>query len=126
MSCAIALAVLDVIADEGLQANALRVGERLREGLRQLAARHALVGDVRGLGLFVGVEFVRDRGSLDPAPEQTAYVTNRLRQRGVLVSVDGPLHNVLKIKPPLVFDDNDADFFVDTLDLILSEDLAQP
>jgi 4-aminobutyrate aminotransferase-like enzyme/Ser/Thr protein kinase RdoA (MazF antagonist) len=126
VSCAIGLAVLDVIEDERLQANALRVGERLRKGFRELASRHALIGDVRGLGLFVGVELVNDRTTLAPAPGQTAYVTNRLVQRGVLVSIDGPLHNVLKIKPPLVFSDADADFFVETLDAILKEDAAQP
>jgi 4-aminobutyrate aminotransferase-like enzyme len=126
VSCAIGLAVLDVLEDEGLQAHALRVGDRLRRGFGQLAGRHALIGDVRGLGLFAGVEFVRDRTTLEPAVDQTAYVTHRLKERGVLASVDGPLRNVLKIKPPLVFTDADADVFVETLDLILKEDAAQP
>jgi 4-aminobutyrate aminotransferase-like enzyme len=126
VSCATGLAVLDVIRDEGLQARARRVGERLRHGFRALATRHPLIGDVRGAGLFLGVEFVRDRATLEPASGQTAYVSRRLKDRGILVSVDGPLHNVLKIKPPLVFDDADADVFVETLDLILTEDAAQP
>jgi 4-aminobutyrate aminotransferase-like enzyme/Ser/Thr protein kinase RdoA (MazF antagonist) len=126
VSCAIGLAVLDVIEEEGLQANALCAGERLRQGVRHLAERHLLIGDVRGLGLFIGVEFVRDRTTLEPAAHQTAYVTGRLKDRGILVSVDGPLRNVLKIKPPLVFTDADADHFVDTLDRLLQEDAAQP
>lgn len=126
VSCAIGLEVLDVIADESLQAHALRVGEHLRAGFRELASRHPLVGDVRGLGLFVGVEFVRDRSSLEPAARQTAGICNRLKDLGVLTSVDGPRHNVLKIKPPLVFSAADAEVFVDRLDRILGEDAAQP
>jgi 4-aminobutyrate aminotransferase-like enzyme/Ser/Thr protein kinase RdoA (MazF antagonist) len=126
VSCAIGLAVLDVIRDEGLQAHADRAGERLRTGFRDLASRHPLIGDVRGLGLFVGVEFVRDRETLVPAPDETAYVCNRLRELGVLVSVDGPRHNVLKIKPPLVFSDDNTTTFVQALDHVLGENLAQP
>lgn len=125
VSCAIGLAVLDVLEDEKLQANALRVGEYLRNGFKQLAKRHEIIGDVRGLGLFVGVEFVLNRATLEPAPVQTAYITNRLKERGVLVSIDGPLNNVLKIKPPLVFNGADADFFVATLDTVLSENSAR-
>jgi 4-aminobutyrate aminotransferase-like enzyme len=115
-----------VIHDEGLQQQALQVGEHLRQGFRTLAARHTLIGDVRGLGLFVGVEFVRDRETLAPAPDQTTYVCNRLKELGILVSIDGPRHNVLKIKPPLVFTSANADLFVHTVDRILTEDPAQP
>jgi 4-aminobutyrate aminotransferase-like enzyme len=113
-----------VIADEGLQDNALRVGERLRTGLRELASRHPAVGDVRGLGLFLGVELVRDRTTLEPAGEEAGTVASRMRERGVLVSTDGPLHNVLKIKPPLVFTMEDADHLVTTLDTVMSEGLT--
>jgi 4-aminobutyrate aminotransferase-like enzyme len=87
---------------------------------------YPLVGDVRGLGLFLGVELVRDRQTLAPAADQAAYVANRLRDRGVLLSTDGPCHNVLKIKPPLVFTRDDADFLVATLGVVLAEDAAQP
>src|SRR5262249_28556426 len=93
VSCAIGLAVLDVLRDEHLQDNALRLGEHLRSGLRNLMPAHALIGDVRGLGLFLGVELVRDRETLVPAGDQAAYVANRMRERGVLLSTDGPLHN---------------------------------
>jgi len=124
VSCAIGLAVLDVIAEEGLQKNAQRVGTHLMEGIRTLMERHSLIGDVRGLGLFVGIELVLDRQTLAPAPEQASYIANRMRERGILLSTDGPFHNVLKIKPPMVFTEENADFLVDMLDEILGEDLA--
>jgi len=122
VSCAIGLAVLDVIKAEGLQAHALQVGQRLMAGLRGLMAHHPLIGDVRGLGLFVGVELVVDRTTLAPAPAHAAYVAERMRDHGILISTDGPFHNVLKLKPPLVFDEHDADRLVATLDKVLGED----
>ena len=120
VSCAVGLAVLDVIADEGLQANARRVGAYLTKRLTDLMTRHSLVGDVRGRGLFLGVELVRDRATLEPAAEEAAEVVERAKERGVLLSTDGPLHNVLKIKPPLVFSTADADRLADTLDAVLT------
>ncbi len=125
-ACAVGLAVLDVMRDEGLQAHALEVGARLKRGLEALTADFPIVGDVRGLGLFLGVELVRDRGSLEPAAAQASYVVNRLRDRGVLLSTDGPLHNVLKIKPPLPFSAADADRLVSVLRDVLAEDAARP
>jgi 4-aminobutyrate aminotransferase-like enzyme len=125
VSCAIGLAVLDVIRDERLQDRARDVGARLLGGLRDLASRHALIGDVRGLGLFVGVELVRDRTTLEAAGTEAGLVANRMRDRGVLVSTDGPFHNVLKIKPPLCFGEDDADRLVSTLDGVLGEDYLQ-
>jgi 4-aminobutyrate aminotransferase-like enzyme len=125
VSCAIGLAVLDVIADEGLQARALQVGERLLAGLRGLQETYPVIGDVRGLGMFLGVELVRDRETREPAPNQAAYVVNRMRELGVLLSTDGPDHNVLKIKPPLAFGADDADILVATLARALAEDDAQ-
>jgi 4-aminobutyrate aminotransferase-like enzyme len=126
VSCAAGLAVLDVMRDERLQERALTVGRRLSRGLEGLMARFPLVGDVRGLGLFVGVELVRDRLTLEPAADQAAYLINRMRDRGVLVSTDGPLHNVIKIKPPLPFSDGNADELVAALAGLLEEDPAQP
>ncbi|MEZ4718145.1 MAG: aminotransferase class III-fold pyridoxal phosphate-dependent enzyme [Caldilineaceae bacterium] len=125
VSCAIGLAVLDVIEQEQLQANALRVGNRLMDGLRELMGRHPLIGDVRGLGLYVGAELVLDRTTLEPAPRHAAYIANRMRDHGILISTDGPLHNVLKLKPPIVFTDADADRLVATLDRVLGEDCLQ-
>jgi 4-aminobutyrate aminotransferase-like enzyme len=126
VSCAIGLAVLDVLRDDGLQAHALQVGNHLLAGLRALMERYPLIGEVRGLGLFIGVDLVLDRATRAPAPAQAAYIANRMRERGVLLSTDGPHHNVLKIKPPLVFDASDADFLVATLDTVLAENAAQP
>jgi len=120
VSCAIGLAVLDVIEEEGLRAHALNVGTRFREGLAELGDRHELVGDVRGLGLFIGVELVRDRDSLEPATEEAAEVVNQMRERGILLSTDGPFENVIKIKPPLVFSHEDAGRVIGELDVVLS------
>jgi 4-aminobutyrate aminotransferase-like enzyme len=125
VSCAIGMAVLDVMEQEGLQAQALRVGTHLLEGLRGLMAKHPIVGDVRGLGLFLGIELVQDPSTLAPAAKEASYVANRMRECGILLSTDGPFHNVLKIKPPLVFNEANADFLVETLDRILAEDEAR-
>jgi 4-aminobutyrate aminotransferase-like enzyme len=124
-ACAVGLAVLDVLEEEQLRQNAARVGAHLETGLRRLADQYPIVGDVRGLGLFLGVELVRDRDRRTPAGDQASYVANRLRDRGVLVSTDGPDHNVLKIKPPMVFTAADADRLVESLDVVLAEDAAQ-
>ena len=121
VSCAVGLAVLDVMEQEGLQARALQVGTHLLSGLAALSARHNLIGDVRGLGLFIGVELVRNRRTLEPAAAEASYAVERMKDHGILVSTDGPLHNVIKIKPPTVFTSADADFLVATLDKILAE-----
>jgi 4-aminobutyrate aminotransferase-like enzyme len=121
VSCAIGLAVLDVIKDEQLQQNALKVGEHFKTGLHRLMDKHPSIGDVRGLGLFLGVELVSDRETLAPAVDQSYYIAERMKEEGILVSVDGPFYNVLKIKPPLVFTQTDADLYVNTLDKIMSE-----
>jgi 4-aminobutyrate aminotransferase-like enzyme len=121
VSCAIGAAVLDVIADERLQDQALRVGAHLLSRLRGVQSHHQVVGDVRGLGLFIGVELVRDRDTREPADAEAGILANRMRDRGVLVSTDGPFHNVLKIKPPLCFSEQDADLLASTLDDLLGE-----
>jgi 4-aminobutyrate aminotransferase-like enzyme/Ser/Thr protein kinase RdoA (MazF antagonist) len=122
VSCAAALAVLDVIRDEDLQERAGRVGARLADGLRGLMETRSLIGDVRGDGLFLGIELVLDRRTREPAPSHAALAVERMRQRGILLSTDGPDHNVIKIKPPLVFSETDADHLVASLDQVLSED----
>ncbi len=121
VSCAAARAVLAEIRDRGLAGHARRVGNRLRGALGELAARHPPVGDVRGRGLFLGLEIVRDRETREPFPEACAYIVNRARETGVLLGVDGPCRNVLKIKPPMVFGEDDAAFLVETLNGILGE-----
>ena len=121
LACAAALATLEVTEEEGLQANAAAVGHRLLGGLQRLAERHPLVGDVRGAGLFLGVELVRDRGTLEPAAAEAAEVANRMRDFGVLLGTDGPHHNMLKIRHPLCFAAADADLLLDCLDAALAE-----
>jgi 4-aminobutyrate aminotransferase-like enzyme/Ser/Thr protein kinase RdoA (MazF antagonist) len=126
VACAAGLAVLDVLREERLPENALRVGNHLLKRLRALQERHPLIGDVRGSGLFLGIDLVSEPDSRAPASEQGDYVVNRLRERGILTGTEGPHHNVIKLRPPLVFSEADADLFAETLDLILQEDAAQP
>ena len=126
VSCAVALAVLDVIEEEGLQAHAAEVGAHLKAGLVSLADRHPMIGDVRGLGLFLGIELVREAESLTPAAREAAETVERMKGRGILLSTDGPLDNVIKIKPPLVFSRENADELLAGLDEVLSEIEHQP
>jgi 4-aminobutyrate aminotransferase-like enzyme len=121
VSCAVGMAVLDVIEEEGLMENARRVGDHLKAGLESLKEEFSLIGDVRGCGLFLGVELVRDRETLEPADREAAAVIEHMKEAGILVSTDGPLHNVLKIKPPLVFTVNDADRLIDALRTAIPE-----
>lgn len=120
VSCVVGATVLDVIAEEDLAGNARRVGRYLKDRLQELAERHDLIGAVHGEGLYLGVEFVRDRDTLEPATSETSEICERLRQRGVIVQPTGNAMNVLKIKPPLCFDEAAADFFTDALDRILA------
>jgi 4-aminobutyrate aminotransferase-like enzyme len=121
VACAAALAVLDVIETEDLINNALRVGNQLISGIRELARRHELIGDVRGSGLFIGVELVRDRETLQAAPDETRIVVNALRDDGVLVGIDGPMHNVIKIRPPMVFNAEHAHHLLHSLDTVFAK-----
>ncbi|MCH7822370.1 MAG: aminotransferase class III-fold pyridoxal phosphate-dependent enzyme [Proteobacteria bacterium] len=116
VSCAAASAVLDVIEDEGLQQNALDVGQHLVDGLWKLAETHECVGDVRGTGLFVALELVSDREQRTPASKLTTAVVNDLRNRGVLTGTMGRDDNILKLRPPLVLSAKDADYMLETLD----------
>ncbi len=118
VSAEIGLAVLDVIRDERLQAHARERGEALLGGLRELAARHELIGDVRGHGLFLGVELSRDGA---PATDDARRVKEALKARRVLISTDGPDDNVLKIKPPMVIGAADCERFLGALDAALAE-----
>lgn len=113
VSAAAAMAVLDVLEEERLQENARVVGAYVREGLEKLAARHDVVGGVRGRGLFFGIEIEQDGA---PAPELTKVLVNRMRERGVLLSRIGRHDNVLKMRPPMVFSETEADLLLATLD----------
>lgn len=123
VSCAIGREVLRVIRDEKLQENAYTVGEQLKQQLRQLQAKYPLIGDVRGEGLFLGVELVD--AQLKPLTAQTSYLANRMKDFNVLMSVDGPFNNVLKIKPPMCFSSSNADYLIDCLHRVLEEDFMR-
>jgi 4-aminobutyrate aminotransferase-like enzyme len=119
VSCAIGLAVLELVQEENLQAHAFLVGEQMLKGLRNLMTRHEIIGDVRGSGFFLGVELVRNRETLEPATAEANLIVNQMRHHGILLGADGPFHNVLKIRPPLPFSGADADRLLETLDGIL-------
>lgn len=119
VSCAVANAVLDVMEREGLMANARRMGEYLRTGLRTLAEKHALIGDIRGHGLWIGVELVRDRALKEPAAAEAHRVVNAMKARGVLMGRIGPHDNVLKMRPPMPIAEAEADLLLATLDEVL-------
>ncbi len=121
VSAAAGLAVLEVLREEGLAENAAAIGAHLAAGLRALAERHPIIGDVRGAGLSIGAEMVRDRGTKEPATAETARIVNALRERRVLISASGPGANILKIRPPLCLSQEQAELFLETLDAVLKE-----
>jgi len=114
------LAVLDVIDEEGLQENSRVLGKRLKDGLKKLSEGHQLIGDVRGMGLMLGVELVRDRKTKQPAKQETLAVLEAAREMGVLVGKGGLDGNVLRIKPPMCITSEDVDFTLDVLDRALT------
>jgi len=120
VSAAVGLAVLRVLEEEQILQGVHDTGAVLRQGLEALAERHDLLGDVRGKGLFFGVELVRDRASREPAPAEAARVREHLRENGVLLGTSGPFHNVLKIRPPLVFRRQHAELLLQRLEEALA------
>ncbi|MFA5905931.1 MAG: aminotransferase class III-fold pyridoxal phosphate-dependent enzyme, partial [Desulfobacula sp.] len=121
VSCAIGMAVLDVIKEEGLQVHARDIGKRMLEGLQELKGKHDIIGDVRGVGLFIGVELVGNRETLTPAAQQAYAIVNLMKNRGILLGTDGPFNNVIKIKPPMVITGEDSDMFIRVLDDVLTD-----
>ena len=121
LSCAIGMTVLDVLRDEGLQENAARVGAHLKARLQALQDKHPIIGTVHGIGLYLGVEMVRDLETLEPAAEETSAICDRMLELGVIIQPTGDHMNILKTKPPLCIDVESADFYVDTLDRVLTE-----
>ena len=116
VSCAAANAVLDVIETEKLQKNAETTGNYTRQGLKKLAEKHSIIGDVRGSGLAIGAELVLDRNTKKPAKVEADRIINLMRQRGVLMGANGIAYNVLKIRPPMPFGTAEADFMLTSLD----------
>ena len=123
VSAAIGLEVLKVIKEEKLQENAFEIGDFLKSELKKLQSEYPLIGDVRGEGLFLGFELV-EKGKI-PVPEKTAYLANRMKAHGILISVDGPQNNVIKIKPPMCFSRENAEELIRYLRKILGEDFMQ-
>jgi 4-aminobutyrate aminotransferase-like enzyme len=121
VACEAALAVLDAIEEEALLPHAAAMGRQLHEGLTALLDRHEILGDVRSMGLLVGVDLVRDRRDREPAADEARIVLNGMRDRGVLIGSTGRSGNVLKIRPPLVISAEEAALLVDRLDLVLAE-----
>lgn len=112
---------MEVIERENLPENALKVGSHLIAELKKLAKRRKIIGDVRGVGLFVGIELVRDRIKKIPATMEAQHIVSRMKEKKILVSSDGPDNNVLKLKPPMVFSIENANHFVSVLDEVLEE-----
>jgi 4-aminobutyrate aminotransferase-like enzyme/Ser/Thr protein kinase RdoA (MazF antagonist) len=125
VACAAGLAVLDVLRDEHLQENALRVGNDWIAALQELQRKYPLIGDVRGSGLFLGLDLVLSPETREPAALQASYAVNRLREMGILTGTDGPFHNVIKLRPPLIFSEDDSALFCSVLEGILGEDPTQ-
>jgi 4-aminobutyrate aminotransferase-like enzyme/Ser/Thr protein kinase RdoA (MazF antagonist) len=123
VSCAIGAEVLRVVKREKLQAHALEIGTYLKKELRTMALDFPIIGDVRGQGLFLGIELVN--GKMEPMAAQTDYLANRMKDHGILMSTDGPDHNVLKIKPPMVFSMENAKELIFYLRKILAEDFMK-
>jgi len=108
VSCAVGNAVLNVIKEEGMQHNALEVGSYLLNELKSLQSKHSIIGDVRGMGLFIGIELIRDFKNLQPADTEAKMIVNQMKDQKILLSTDGPDHNVIKIKPPMIFNRENA------------------
>ena len=123
VSCAIGMAVMDCIKQDGLIQSAAELGERFKGGLKELQVKHDIIGDVRGRGLFLGFELVKDRETKEPAAEEAARIVDMMRDRGVLLSTDGPHHNIIKIKPPMVLSKEDVDMTLHLLNESLKQSL---
>ncbi|CAF0974304.1 unnamed protein product [Rotaria sordida] len=121
VSCRAAIAVLDIIQREKLMENARDVGNHLLNKLKEMGAKYDIIGDVRGRGFFIGVEIVRDIKTREPGIEEAHEIKYTLRQHMIIVSLDGPDHNVIKFKPPMCFSKGDADFLCDKLETIVRD-----
>ena len=121
VSCEVGQAVLEIIEQEELQKNAHETGTYLLDGLKDIQNKYNIIGDVRGRGLFIGIELIKNFDKMVSAPDETELVVNQMKQKGILISSDGPDHNVLKIKPPLVFNRNNADYFLESFEAVMSE-----
>ena len=113
--------VLKIIKDEDLQKNAKNVGSYLKKMLIDLQKNYSLIGDIRGEGLFLGLEIVNSNGFLEPMGKVAKYIVNEMKKRRVLLSTDGPDENIIKIKPPIIFNKQNADFLLENLRLVIAK-----
>jgi 4-aminobutyrate aminotransferase-like enzyme len=121
LSCRIGKEVLDIVDEEGLMGNALRMGAKLLAGLKTMQKRQPLIGDVRGYGLFIGLDLVTDRLTKAPATLVARYVKNRMREHRILMGTEGPADNILKIRPPLTIAADDVEMLLIVMDKVLAE-----
>jgi 4-aminobutyrate aminotransferase-like enzyme len=121
VACAAAMAVLDVIENENLLENSRVTGTYLRDGLRAVGQDNSSVGEVRGKGLFIGVDVVSDPDTMTPDAAQASRIKNHLRDSGLLVGTEGVGGNILKIRPPLVFQHEHADMLIEAFEKALKQ-----
>ncbi len=121
LSCRMGKEVLDIVDDEGLMENARAMGNKLLAGLKVLQGKYKIVGDVRGYGLFIGVDLVKERENRTPGTEIAGYVKNRMREHRILMGSEGPADNVLKIRPPMTIQEDDVDMILHVMDKVLDE-----
>ena len=121
VSCAIGMAVMDVIEEKNLIENSKLMGELFIDGLTKLKNRYEIIGDIRGKGLFLGIELVKNRSSLEPAPKEAKLLVEGMLSKNILLSIDGPRKNVIKIKPPMVITKEDVDRTIKSLNEVFSD-----
>ena len=121
VSCAIGMAVMDVIEEKNLIENSKLMGELFIDGLTKLKNRYEIIGDIRGKGLFLGIELVKNRSSLEPAPKEAKMLVEGMLSKNILLSIDGPRKNVIKIKPPMVISKEDVDRTIKSLNEVFSD-----
>ena len=121
VSCAIGMAVMDVIEEKNLIENSKLMGELFIDGLTKLKNRYEIIGDIRGKGLFLGIELVKNRSSLEPAPKEAKLLVEGMLSKNILLSIDGPRKNVIKIKPPMVISKEDVDRTIKSLNEVFSD-----
>jgi len=121
LSCRTGLEVLNIVEDEGLQKNAKQMGDKLLAGLHGFMDKYEIVGDVRGYGLFIGVDLVTGKETREPGTDLADYVKNRMREHRILMGSEGPYDNILKIRPPMTVENDDIDYILEVMDKVLDE-----
>jgi 4-aminobutyrate aminotransferase-like enzyme len=121
LSCRTGLEVLNIVEDERLQKNAKLMGDKLLAGLHGLQEKYVTVGDVRGCGLFIGLDLVTDLKTREPGTDLAGYVKNRMREHRILMGSEGPCDNILKIRPPMTVEEEDIDYILEVMDKVLDE-----